>query len=267
MRGAERVVNPADLSWSARTRRAPGTPVPIANPPGPCPVDIGVLHDLKGETRSIPKGAHVRLRRRDPEFAVLVLSGLLFRYVQTHNGSRQIVAFYFPGDWASVEALVGAPLEGEIAAVTRAKVRLIPPGEIRELGKTPRIFRSLTIETLFQAGVQSAWLTRNSVMPAVASLAHFLCEMIIRSGAARADGTVSCSFPLTQPMIAETLGLTPVHVNRTLRVLRERRLADLARGILRVNSLRDLAAAAEFDPLYLEPRSTTPSAPPGTRIS
>lgn len=62
-------------------------------------------------------------------------------------------------------------------------------------------------------------------------------------------------------MIAETLGLTPVHVNRMLRVLRERGLADLARGILRVSSLRDLAAVAEFDPLYLDLRSATLSVP------
>ncbi len=267
MRGTQRGANPADAGWRA-VGLASGTPVPIANPAGRSPADIGVLHELRGEARSISKGAHVRLRRRDPEFAVFVLSGLLFRYVQLHNGSRQIVAFYFPGDWASVEALVGAPLEGEIAAVTQAKVRLIPPGEVRELlGKTLRIFRSLTIETLFQAGVQSAWLTRNSIMPAVASLAHFLCEMVIRSGAASSDGTASCSFPFTQSMIAETLGLTPVHVNRTLRVLRERGLADLARGILQVNSLRDLAAVAEFDPLYLKLRSAAPSAPPATRVS
>jgi CRP-like cAMP-binding protein len=233
---------------------------PIASPLGLCRADLGALHDLTGESRQIPKGAHVRLRAREPEFAVLVLSGLLFRYIQNRDGRRQVVALYFPGDWAAVEALVGTPLEGEIAALVRTRARLIPCGEIRQLvDRSPRILRLLTIETLFQAGVQSAWLTRNSIMPAIASLAHFLCEVVIRSGVASSEGTACCPFPFPQHIVGETLGLTPVHVNRTFRVLRERGLADVTRALLRVNNGRELAALAEFDPHYLELRSTWPS--------
>jgi CRP-like cAMP-binding protein len=189
------------------------------------------------------------------------LTGLLFRYSQARNGSRQVVALYFPGDWASLEAFLGAPLTGEIAALTPTKVRLIPRGEIRRLlDENPRILRLLTIEMLFQTGVQSAWLTRNGIMPAIASLAHLLCEVVTRSGTvATSDGAAFCPFPFTQQMIAEMLGLTSVHVNRTLRVLRERRLADVTRAMLRVDNIRDLAAVAEFDPHYLQLRSTLPS--------
>jgi CRP-like cAMP-binding protein len=238
----------------------------IANSPGLCAADIGALHELRSETRAIAKGAHVRLRGEGLESAVLVLSGMLFRYALTRNGARQVVALYFPGDWASVEAFLGTPLEGAIAAVTRTSARLIPCGEIRRvLDKAPRILRLLTIETLFQSGIQFAWLTRNSILPAVASLAHFLCEVVIRSGAAGSGGTAFCPFPFTQQMIADSLGLTSIHVNRTLRVLRERHLADVTQGMLRVSDLRDLAAVAEFDPHYLELRSTSPSDRAGNR--
>ena len=262
------------MDTRAAHRQAPATRLqglahgPIAGPLGLCRADLGALHDLRGESRQIPKGAHVRLRGREPEFAVLVLSGLLFRYIQKRDGRRQVVALYFPGDWATLEALVGTPLEGQIAALVRTKARFIPRGEIRQLlDRSPRILRLLTIETLFQTGVQSAWLTRNSIMPAIASLAHFLCEVVIRSGAPGLDGTACCPFPFSQQMVGETLGLTPVHVNRTFRVLRERGLADVTRGILRVNNGRELAALAEFDPHYLELRSTWPSDPAGTVIS
>ena len=239
------------LDTSHADSLAPSIPESAALGPAP----IGALHELTGETCAIAKGARLRLPGKDPKSAVLVLSGLLFRYAQRRDGSRQIVALYFPGDWASLEAFLGTPFEGEIAAVTRTKARLIPCDEIRQLLYTsPRILRSLTIEALFQSGVQSAWLTRNSIMPAIASLAHFLCEVVIRSGAG-SGGSAYCPFPFTQAMIAEALGLTAVHVNRTMRVLRERRLADVARGILQVNDLQDLAAVAEFDPHYLELRS------------
>jgi CRP-like cAMP-binding protein len=239
-------------------------PGPIASPVGLCRADLGAVHDLSGQTRAIAKGAHVTLRRRDADFAVLVLSGLLFRYTQMGDGSRQVVALYYPGDWATVEAFLATPLEGRIAALVHTKARLIPRGEIRQLlDKSPRILRLLTIETLFQAGVQSVWLTRNSLMPAIASLAHFLCEVLIRSGTTSSGDTASCQFPFSQQMVGETLGLTSVHVNRTFKALRERGLADVTRGILRVNNRRGLAAMAEFDPHYLELRSTWPSDPAG----
>ncbi|HVU31016.1 MAG TPA: Crp/Fnr family transcriptional regulator [Sphingomicrobium sp.] len=239
------------------TRRKSEAHGPVASPLGLSGTDRFVP-DLAGETRTIAKGADVRIRGKEPEFALLVLSGLLFRYTQMRNGERQVVALYFPGDWAIVEAFLGMPLEGEIAALVRSDVRLVPRREIRQLlDDNPRIFRLLTIETLFQTGVQSQWLTRNSVMPAIASLAHFLCEVIIRSGAA-SSGPVCCPFPFSQRMVGETLGLTYVHVNRTFRVLREQGLAEVDRGTLRVSSQRELEALAKFDPHYLELRSTPP---------
>lgn len=239
---------------------------PIASRLGLCPADLGALHELRGQTRTIAKGAHVRLRGREAEFAVLVLRGLLFRYTQMRNGSRQLVALYYPGDWATVEAFLGTPVEGEIAALVPTKARFIPSGEVRQLlDKSPRILQLLTIESLFQTGVQSTWLTRNSIMPAIASLAHFLCEVVDRSETAGPDGTACCPFPFSQQIVGETLGLTPVHVNRTFRELRERGLAEVTRGVLHVDNRSELAAVAEFDPQYLKLRSKSQSDHAGNR--
>jgi CRP-like cAMP-binding protein len=191
---------------------------------------------------------------------------MLFRYTQMRNGSRQVVALYYPGDWATVEAFLGTPLDGEIAALVPTKARFIPRGEIRPLlDKSPRILQLLTVESLFQTGVQSIWLTRNSIMPAIASLAHFLCEVIIRSETTSANGTAICPFPFSQQMVGETLGLTPVHVNRTFRELRERGLAEVTRSVLFVNDRSELAAVAEFDPQYLKLRSRSESDRAGNR--
>ena len=74
---------------------------------------------------------------------------------------------------------------------------------------------------------------------------NFLCEVAFRSGVSSTDGPASCPFPFTQPMIAETLGLTPVHVNRTFRVLRERGLADVTRGSIDEPALQETAGEDE----------------------
>jgi DNA-binding transcriptional regulator LsrR (DeoR family) len=65
----------------------------------------------------------------------------------------------------------------------------------------------------------------------------------------------SYDFPLTQEELAMCLGLTPVHVNRTLQELRRAGLVDLAARQVRIPDFTALAAAGQFDPgyLYLEP--------------
>ena len=57
--------------------------------------------------------------------------------------------------------------------------------------------------------------------------------------------------PMTQEQLADATGLTPVHVNRTLRRLRDEGLADFARGEVRVLDEARLARVGEFDPDYL----------------
>lgn len=61
----------------------------------------------------------------------------------------------------------------------------------------------------------------------------------------------SYALALTQMDLAECLGLTSVHVNRTLRTLRERELVEFSRSRVTIQDLAGLRRAAEFDPSYL----------------
>jgi DNA-binding IclR family transcriptional regulator len=60
--------------------------------------------------------------------------------------------------------------------------------------------------------------------------------------------------PTTQETLAHALGLTAVHVNRTLKSLRESGLVDLKNGRLYIDQFEQLAELAEFDPHYLHLR-------------
>ena len=59
-------------------------------------------------------------------------------------------------------------------------------------------------------------------------------------------------FPLNQPLLADLLGLSVVHVHRTLKRLRNDNLANVSYGVAEVLDLEGLASVAEFDPVYLE---------------
>jgi hypothetical protein len=65
-----------------------------------------------------------------------------------------------------------------------------------------------------------------------------------------------CAWPLTQTEVGDALGLSTVHVNRTLQEIRAAGLITLTKTRLTVENWEGLVALGEFDPLYLhqEPR-------------
>ena len=76
-------------------------------------------------------------------------------------------------------------------------------------------------------------------------IAYLLCELLWRHAAIGLTNGDTFKLPLTQTELGDTLGLTPVHVNRILREFRERRLifmGDRMLHLLDIPSLREIAA-------------------------
>jgi CRP-like cAMP-binding protein len=124
----------------------------------------------------------------------------------------------------------------------------------------PNVLSLIWRETLVQAAVFREWLIRNSQLPAHAAMAHLFCEMVTRSQAAGLCDGYSCDMPVTQEMLGAALGLTAVHINRTLQMLRELGLVDYRSGRLLIRDFPRLAEAAQFDPHYLHLRRSTAGA-------
>ena len=82
-------------------------------------------------------------------------------------------------------------------------------------------------------------------------LAHLFCELLYRFRAVGLNEGLSCTLPLTQVELAETLGLSTVHVNRTLQELRRRKLITLNGGTLSIQNLRALEELSLFNADYL----------------
>jgi len=86
---------------------------------------------------------------------------------------------------------------------------------------------------------------------AISRMGHLFCELHARLdavGRARPDGY---ELPMTQRELAECLGLTVVHANRTLQELRRRGLVEFENRQLTILDRRGLEGVAEFDPSYL----------------
>jgi CRP-like cAMP-binding protein len=81
--------------------------------------------------------------------------------------------------------------------------------------------------------------------------AHLLCEFALRLVAVGLGERCHYELPMTQEQLADALGLTSVHTNRTLKNLTEGGLITRTHRSVRINDWSALMAVGDFDPAYL----------------
>ncbi len=79
-----------------------------------------------------------------------------------------------------------------------------------------------------------------------------MCELYVRASNIGMTSSGELELPLTQLVLGDALGLTPVHVNRVLRRLRLQDIMELRGGVLLVRDIDKLALVAGFDDQYLQ---------------
>ena len=95
------------------------------------------------------------------------------------------------------------------------------------------------------------WIFRLGRLDALARVSHFFCEIEAKLRAVgRSDGA-HFQLPMTQTDLSEACGITPVHMNRMLRELKERGLMEVRRDQVHIADPAALAQLGEFDPSYL----------------
>lgn len=190
-----------------------------------------------------------RIAERDATLQ-MVLQGGVLRQRFLPDGSRQTVAVYYRDDVINLIGYVGPRTEESdyLVALEGTVVGEVPDPVVQELRSSfPDGMAVLILHELRIAHERIACLGQRS---ALERAAHFLCETLLRNSGGGVPPT-SCRLALTQDMLSSVLGITTVHMNRTIRELRERNLADLSRGALLVPDFEALADAGQFDDGYL----------------
>ncbi|MBE7218371.1 MAG: Crp/Fnr family transcriptional regulator [Caulobacteraceae bacterium] len=188
-------------------------------------------------------------RAQDGAAVCFVKSGWAARVRLLEGGGRQIVELLLPGDHERLSSR-SAPMTDGLVAIGRCEVAKVPLSVVEATLAT-----SPSLEGFFKAAEERRCrmleesLVRIGRRSAFASLAHLICELLVRLGGA--GPLTSCACPATQEDFADMLGLSVVHVNRTLQALRKDKLVDLSKNRLSTPDFAALAAAADFSPAYL----------------
>jgi CRP-like cAMP-binding protein len=193
------------------------------------------------------------VREQDrPSRCCVMLDGFTCSYKVTVEGKRQILAFHIAGDIPDLQSLHLRVLDNSLGTITPSRVGFIQHEPLRHLcERHPRITAALWRGTLIEAAVFREWMTSIGRRDAFARIAHLFCEIVVRTRAVGLVRDNSCDFPVTQTEIGDALGITTVHVNRTLKELREAGLATLNGGVLNILNWEGLKEAGEFDLTYL----------------
>lgn len=207
---------------------------------------------LLANVRSVEARKQLIGRGERPENIHLILDGFACRFNKMSNGKRQISALLVPGDFCDLHAGILSKMDHSIATLTPCLVADLPRVTVLDLiEKHPRIGHALSWATLVDEAILRKWLVNMALYEVPQQLAHLLCELLIRLGVAGRGDADGYRLPLTQEDLADVLGVTPVHVNRTLQALRAAGLIVLRKRRLVIPNVKQLKAFCGFDPDYL----------------
>lgn len=214
--------------------------------------DLELLERACAAMRSSAAGTDIAPEGARPDGLHVVLDGWAARYKLLSDGRRQLPALLLPGDICDLDGLLLRRVHSGVCALTSCKVAMLPHTQIRALmDRRPAIREAFWWLASVENAVSAEWSVRLACRTADERMAHLLCELLLRLCTAGLSQTNGFALPMTQVDLADALGLSAVHVNRTLKGLRGRGVIALEDGWLTIRDYEALRTLAGFCADYL----------------
>lgn len=210
------------------------------------------IRGLVSEVVDLPADITAIRHHTELQQSVLLLDGWMARAKDLPSGERQIAELHVAGDFVDLHGFTLKRLDHDVITITPCRVGYVPHERLKEVTERfPHIARLYWMMTNIDAAVHREWTLSLGRRTALSRMAHLFCEMNIRLGIGGLASNNSYAMPLTQVELGECLGLTAVHVNRTLQELRRLELIELQQRQMRILDLAALKKVADFDATYL----------------
>jgi CRP-like cAMP-binding protein len=219
------------------------------------PAERDFLDSLIGHQRSVPARTEL-IHQGDRYKACGVLhEGWAIRYKTLSDGRRHIINFLLPGDFFGLFAALMETADHCVATLTPGALSMVDTGALAEsFRRYPKIGAALAWFGAREEALIAERATGLGRRSALERMAHMLLELLKRLEVVALAHDNRYELPVSQEILADTLGLSLVHANRTLRRLRERGLIDLDGQTIFLRNVRVLRDIADFDELYLHLR-------------
>lgn len=224
--------------------------------------EIHCLEAMQKKVRALPAGTEFVHDGEPYGHSYIVRQGWAIRFKTLSDGRRQILNFVLPGDFIGVFSPLFEVADHAVAALTDLELHPVDPTFLVELfADCPRLGAAVAWSAGRDEAILSEQVVRIGRRSAYERTGHLIVELLHRLRLVGEAGQRSFELPLTQEVLADTLGLSIVHVNRTLRRLRENGLLEICGDRVVIGDLDALMDVAEFSPHYLAaeplPRKTS----------
>lgn len=222
------------------------------------PADLALMRAVTETSEFVRPGEEIETEDLPQPRPRLLASGWACRFHLIADGRRMIVGLLLPGDSIGFRQRQHPTALASVAALcpcrfldaTRLWSALAQDdGEHKHLAQAQR-----TLETIGDPHTL-AHIVRLGRLNAVERICHLLLELRDRLQTVGLVWRDSFVLPLTYDSLADTVGLSVVHVNRTLQTLRRRRLIELRQGRVTLLDADAMAAECDYRPLLAPPRS------------
>lgn len=207
--------------------------------------ELAFVSKFKRGELAVEKGATVLVEGNHSAHLYTVLSGWGFRYKLMSDGRRQILNYVMPGDLIGLQGSLMGEMQHSIEALSPMLLCVFERDKIPELYRN---YPGLAYDITWIASREEQMLDENLLSvgrrTALERAAYLLAFISSRAKAVGLNGKTVIEIPITQQHVADTLGLSLVHTNKTIRKLMLRGLIKWRDGgctVLDHDALRAVA--------------------------
>lgn len=214
--------------------------------------DVRILDQLGRSDERFEADRDIVTEGETPRSVFVLLEGMACRYRVLASGRRQIMTFLLPGDLCDLHVFLWKEMDHSIGTLTPVRLAAIARDEVLGLSvRHPRVTAALWWSTMQEEAILRERIVALGRREARGRVAYLLCELVWRRKAIGETNGDTILLPLTQTELADTLGLTPVHINRVLQGMRRDKLLNFEHRTLVLHDIDKLAGIAQFNDSYL----------------
>lgn len=216
------------------------------------PEDKAILLGLELSPRNVSAREVLWEEGAEADLFCVVKEGWAYSYRNLKNGSKQILKFYLPGDIIGMRDFGFARRLSNASMINKGVVYPFSYQQLFELLGRSSLAVGIMTNAIRQQAIISERLVYLGQYAAHEQLAHFLYEFYLRLKRIEAVDQNSFIMPLTQQLISDALGMSPVHLSRTFSMLREKGLVIRDRQQVTLPDPEALAQLAGFNDSYID---------------
>lgn len=223
------------------------------------PEELSGFAQILQRTQRRARRSDLILEGSNPQDCFLLVDGWACSYRLLNDGRRQIIHLYLPGDLVGVRSAFLDVAEFSVSTITRTSLKPISVGQLAvAMRHSPPLYAALARALAREGAIIGEHLVSAGRRSAQERMAHLVLELHERLSGIGLSVDGAFAFPMTQMELADALGLSLIHTNRTWRELRQQGLVDLAHGQLRILSRPALSKLCGFSATYLLPPGRQP---------